>query len=786
MPDTQTTNQDTKNKGFNTGVFQRLTHDSASRHVTGEAVYIDDMSELDGTLHVQVGLSTRAHAKILEMNLEAVKNAPGVIAVLTASDVTGVNDFGHACVGDDRVFADGIVEFYGQAIFCVAAETYAAGRAAVRLAEIKYENLVPVLSIENALATKSYVAPEKMLEQGDARFILGTAKNRLKGSVSCGGQEHFYLEPQVSLAIPKEEGDVHVYCATQDPSAVQHLLARVIGKPANSVTVEVRRMGGGFGGKETLPTQFASIAALTALKTGRPAKCRLDRDDDMLITGKRHGMQFKYDVGFDDTGRIQAIDFQILADSGYSQDQSPQIIQRAMFHSDGAYYLENAHIEGHPLKTNKCTGCAFRGFGSPQALLGIERVLDEISFYLRKEPLDIRKANLYGQKDRNVSLSGQLIDDNILPRLLEELEESSEYAARRKSVKAFNAESPWVKRGIAFMPLKFGVGFSSKFLNQAGALIHIYQDGSIHLNHGGTEMGQGLYVKVAQIVAEEFNVDIDTIKITSTVTDKVPNTTSTAASSGTDMNGAAAQIAAQEIKGRLIEFAAEHYKVDANRIVFEQGKVKIGNISVSFPELVNEAYMNLVSLSATGYYKNPDIGVDPLTNNGRPYHYNVYSGAVVEVAIDTLTGESKVLRIDILHDAGKSLNPAIDIGQIEGGFVQGMGWLTCEELVWNENGALTTHAPSTYKIPVSSDCPENFRVKLIEWNENTQETVYRSKAIGEPPLNLAVSVFNAITDAVSSVAEYRYCPDLNAPATPEAILMACEDLRDRIRRDQPG
>lgn len=784
MNDDQPVNIDSEFSAIQGGVTQAIEHDSATKHVTGKAVYVDDLPEPRDLLHVQLGLSERAHARIVGLNLDAVKSAPGVFRVFTAADVDGSNDFGHGGHEDDRVFAEGIVEFHGQAIFGVAADSFASARAAARLAEVEYEALEEILNIDQALEKESYISPPLLLQQGDASQALEQSRNRLQGQVRCGGQEHFYLEPQVSMALPKEDGDVHVYCATQDPGAVQHLVARVLGKPAHAVTVEVRRMGGAFGGKETVATQFAAIAAVVTAKTGRPAKCRLDRDDDMAMTGKRHGFRFDYDVGFDDAGLIDGMTMQVAAHAGYSEDQSPYILQRAMYHCDGAYYFDNATIKGFACKTNTCTSCAFRGFGSPQALLAVERVMDEIAFYLGKDPLQIRKLNLYGETERNTTPYGWKIRDNILPRMIEELEASSDYQVRRKSIREFNDQSDWIKKGFALMPLKYSVGFTATFLNQAGALIHIYQDGSIHLNHGGTEMGQGLYQKVAQVVAQEFQVDISEIRITSTVTDKVPNTTATAASSGSDMNGAAAQIAARTIKKRLIGFAAKSFEVEPAQVVFCAGRVKAGDHDVSFKELVHDAYMNLVSLSATGFYSNPDIGVDAKTLKGRPYHYSAYGVAAVEVAIDLLTGESKMLRFDLLHDVGNSLNPAIDLGQLEGGFVQGMGWLTSEELVWSGDGKLQTHAPSTYKIPVCGDCPEDFRMRLVDWNANVENTVFRSKAIGEPPFNLAVSVFNAITDALASVAGYKHCPRLNAPATPEEILRVAGEMQSLARSSE--
>lgn len=765
------------------GVHQRISHDSAFKHVTGRAQYVDDLPEPRDLLHVFIAQSQRAHARLLKLDVEAVRRAPGVAAVLTAADIPGENDFGHARCGDEPVFAGDSVVYFGQPIFAVAADTVVNAREAARLAVVEYEDLEAILTVEQAMARRSFLGEPMQLLQGDWEAALSAAPHRAKGSVNVGGQEHFYLEGQVSLALIREDGDVHIHCATQDPSSVQHMVARVLGRDANAVTIEVRRMGGAFGGKETGATQFAAIAALVAVQTRRPAKVRLDRDDDMVMTGKRHDFRFDYDVGFDDDGRILGIDIVLMERAGYSHDQSRPVLQRAIYNCDNAYFLPAARLTGYPCRTNSQSNTAFRGFGSPQGNLVIERVMDEIAYALGKPPLDVRMANLYGQTERNVTPYDWVIEDNILPRIIDEAMEVSDFAARRRDAVAFNGRSRIVKRGVALMPLKYPVGFSARFLNQAGALVHIYQDGSIHLNHGGTEMGQGLFIKVAQIVAEEFQVDVERIKITATVTDKVPNTTATAASSGTDMNGAAAQIAARAIKERLVDFAADHYKVGKEQIAFGPNKVRVGNQLMAFDALVKQAYENLISLSAFGYYRNPDIYVDPVTMKGRAYHYCCYGAAVVEVAIDTLTGENRVLRVDIVHDVGKSLNPAIDMGQLEGGFIQGMGWVTSEELVWDERGRLRTHAPSTYKIPVCSDRPKVLNMRLADWSRNRENTVYRSKAIGEPPFNLAISVFNAITDAVASVGDYRYCPDLDAPATPERILSACDALLRRLAEE---
>ncbi len=766
------------------GVHRRLIHESAAKHVNGEAVYVDDIREPYGTLHLAPGLSGKAHAQIKSIDIERLRSQPGVVDVLTFTDVPASNDFGHARRGDDKVITGDIVDYEGQCVFAIVAETYVQARAAAAIEAVEYEDLDPILSIDQAMAAKSFLCEPRLLERGDSVAALKSATHFLEGRVCCGGQEHFYLEPQVSMAVPQEDDNVLVYCATQDPSAVQHLLAHVLGVPASNVTIETRRMGGGFGGKETGATVWAALAAIAAKKLDRPVKCRLDRDDDMIASGKRHAFQFDYKVGFDDTGMLEAVEYSVAANCGYSEDQSLAILDRAIYHMDGAYYLPNVTIHGYPCRTNICSGMAYRGFGSPQALYAAERVMDAIAHDLQLDPLTVRRRNMYdamGTKGtRGVSHFDWPISDFILPRIVDELEASSNYATRRQEVRDFNTNSPYLKRGIALLPMKYGVGFSAHFLNQAGALIHIYQDGSVSLNHGGTEMGQGLYVKVAQVVAEELQIDVDRIRITSTTTDKVPNTTATAASSGTDMNGAAAQNAARILRGRLTEFAATRHNVDRAQVEFSNNTVRVGNQVLSFEELVHDAYMNLVQLSAAGFYKNECIDLDPDTMKGRPYHYNCYGAAVVEVEIDTMTGENRVCRVDILHDVGKSLNPAIDLGQLEGGFVQGMGWLTTEELVWDGHGRLRTHAPSTYKIPACSDRPAVMNMELVDWSHNREDTVYRSKAIGEPPFNLANSVFNAYVDAVSSVADYKILPDLDAPATPEKILTACDGLRHKV------
>jgi xanthine dehydrogenase large subunit len=768
------------------GVHRALAHDSAAKHVAGEAIYVDDITEPQGLLHLYAGKATRAHARVRRLDLAQVRRAPGVVAVLTAADVPGVNDVSPIGAGDDPVFAGEQVQFHGQVLFAVAAESFALARAAAKLAVIEYEDLPAILTIEAALAAKSYVLEPHVMRRGDAKAAIAAAPHRLAGRLHIGGQDHFYLEGQVSLALPMEDGDVLVHCSTQHPSEVQHNLARVLGRPDHAVTVEVRRMGGGFGGKETQAAQWAAIAALTAVRTGRPAKFRLERDDDMVMTGKRHAFLIEYEVGFDSEGRILGIEFMQAARCGYSADLSGAIADRAMFHADNGYYLGNATIASFRCKTNTVSDTAFRGFGGPQGMIGIEHVIDAVARHLGKDPLTVRKLNLYGKSGRDVTPYHQTVEDNVLPEIIAELEATADYAKRRAAVVAYNAASPILKKGLALTPVKFGISFTTSHLNQAGALLHVYTDGSVHLNHGGTEMGQGLFIKVAQVVAEELQVDLDRVKITATNTGKVPNTSATAASSGSDLNGMAAQAAARTIKQRLIDFAATHYGVPSSEVEFHPNRVRIGDQEIPFPALVKQAYLARVSLSATGYYATPKIHYDRATARGRPFYYFAYGAAVSEVLVDTLTGEYMVTRVDILHDAGKSLNPAIDLGQVEGGFIQGMGWLTSEELWWDDSGRLRTHAPSTYKIPTCGDRPADFRMRLLAGNENREPTIFRSKAVGEPPLMLAISVYRALSDAVASVADYRALPALDAPATPERVLFAVDEIRSRKPADGPA
>jgi xanthine dehydrogenase large subunit len=749
-------------------VGQPYAHDSARKHVQGAAQYIDDLPEPAGTLHIALGLSPVASGVIRRLDLSAVQAAPGVVATITAADVPGKNDISPSA-GDEPAFAQERVLYHQQPLFAVAATSRQAARLAARLAVIEIDAEPPVVSAKDALAAGRRVQPDYAFTRGDPASALARSAERLSGTFEIGGQEHFYLEGQIAMAVPREDGDMHVLSSTQHPTEVQHVTARVLGVPDHSVVAEVRRMGGGFGGKESQATQWAAIAALAAHKTGRPCKLRLDRDEDMAITGKRHDFHVAYDVGYRPDGVIEALQITYAGRAGCSLDLSQGVIDRTMFHADNTYFLPEVTIDTRRLRTDTVSNTAFRGFGGPQGMLGMERVIDRIAWATGKDPLDVRKANLY-RAGADVTPYGQTVDDGIALPLIERLEATSRYRARRAEIAQQNARSRILKRGLALTPVKFGISFTLTQLNQAGALVHVYQDGSIMLNHGGTEMGQGLFVKVAQVVADEFGVSLERVKITSTTTDKVPNTAPTAASAGSDLNGMAALQAARTIRTRLAEFAAETFSVPLSQVVFADGWVRAGAHAVPFAELTKRAVAARISLSSTGFYRTPDIVWDRARGLGRPFYYFAYGAACSEVVVDTLTGEHRVLAVDILHDVGRSLNPAIDIGQIEGGFVQGMGWLTTEELVYDKEGRLRTHAPSTYKIPVASDVPAHFRVDLWE-APNRAETIYRSKAVGEPPVMLAISVFAAIADAIHSLAPGSAVP-LDAPATPEAVLKA--------------
>ena len=759
-----------------TGVGRSVKHDSAPKHVSGEAVYVDDRLEFPNQLHVYARMSERAHARIVRIDTSPCYQIPGVAIAITKDDVPGQLDIGPVVAGDP-LLADGKVEFIGQPVIAVAADSLETARKAAMAAIIEYEDLEPVLDVVEALHKKHFVLDSHTHKRGDSATALASAPRRLQGSLHIGGQEHFYLETQVSSVMPTEDGGMIVYTSTQNPTEVQKLVAEVLGVPMNKIVIDMRRMGGGFGGKETQAAGPACLCAVIAHLTGRPTKMRLPRMEDMTMTGKRHPFYVEYDVGFDDDGLLHGIEIDLAGNCGYSPDLSGSIVDRAMFHSDNAYYLGDATINGHRCKTNLASNTAYRGFGGPQGMVAIEEIMDAVARELGKDPLEVRKRNYYGKTERNVTHYYQTVEHNMLEEMTAELEASSDYAKRREDIRAFNARSPILKKGLALTPVKFGISFTASFLNQAGALVHIYTDGSIHLNHGGTEMGQGLNTKVAQVVAEVFQVDIERIQITATNTDKVPNTSPTAASSGADLNGKAAQNAAQTIKQRLVEFAARKWQIFEEDVEFKNGQVRLRDHYISFEELIQQAYFGQVSLSSTGFYRTPKIYYDRSQARGRPFYYFAYGAACSEVIVDTLTGEYKMLRSDILHDVGASLNPAIDIGQVEGAFIQGMGWLTTEELVWNAKGKLETCGPASYKIPAVADMPLDLRVKLVENRKNPEDTVFHSKAVGEPPFMLGISVWCAIKDAVASLADYRAQPQIDAPATPERVLWGVEQMR---------
>ena len=754
-------------------VGKALPHDSAHLHVCGTAAYTDDLPEPRDLLHVAVGLSDRAHARIRSIDLSAVRATPGITDICLAADIPGENNCGPV-VKDEPILATDVAEFAGQPLFAVAADTVAAARKAAKLAEVEYEDLETIIDPLSALEQGSFVLPTETLNRGDADAALDDSPYRIGGRLVLGGQEQFYLEGQIAMVLPQEDHGLLVYSSTQYPDEVQRLVARATGLSAKDVVCTCRRMGGAFGGKETQAATVACIAAVMAIRTGRACKLRLDRDVDMVMTGKRHDFVIDYKAGFDGTGRIRGLEFTFVSRCGISADLSGPVNDRTMFHCDNAYFLENLRIVSHRCRTNTVSNTAFRGFGGPQGMYAIEHVIDDIARTLELDPLTVRRRNFYGIQDRNITHYGQKIEDNVIRHIVDRLETDADYARRRDEIREFNASSSVMKRGIALTPVKFGIAFTTTHLNQAGALIHVYRDGTVHLNHGGTEMGQGLFIKVAQVVADELGVSIDRIRLNASDTAKIPNASATAASSGSDLNGMAAKIAAAKIRARLTEFAAHRFGVPESTVDFQENVVLAGTRTLAFSHLVERAWLDRVKLWASGFYRTPRIRYDRKTFSGRPFLYFAYGAAVSEVVVDTLTGEYRILRVDILHDCGDSLNPAVDLGQIEGGFVQGAGWLTSEELWWNESGELMTHAPSTYKIPACSDLAPDFRVRFLENAANREDTIYRSKAVGEPPLMLAISVFHAIRDAIAS--DIRPLPKLCAPATPEAVLRAVEGL----------
>jgi xanthine dehydrogenase large subunit len=725
-----------------------------------------------------------AHASIRQMDLKAALGAAGVAAVVGAKDIPGKNDIAPIVPGEP-LFPEQIITHAGQPLAAIAAETEDQARAAARLIVVDFEPLPPILDVADALEKKSFLTAPMTCARGDVARGLLQSPHRLHGEFRVGGQEHFYLEGQVCLTVPGEDGDFNVYSSTQHPTEVQHICSRLLGTEFNKINVHVRRMGGGFGGKESNASWVAGVAALLAHKTGRPVKLRLPRETDMIATGKRHGFLIRYEVGFGDDGRLIALDVLMAANGGSTLDHTGAVVTRALTHIDNCYWIPHFRAVGYCCRTNTVSNTAFRGYGGPQGVMVMEDVIERIAQHVRRTPEDVRSANFYGERTGEVTPYGQFVKDNLIEQCVVQVMRDGEWTERRQAIARFNRDSPIIKRGLGCFPLKYGISFTKAHLNQAGAFINIYADGSIRLNHGGTEMGQGLFVKVAQVVAEVFNVDIDRIAITATSTTEVPNTSPTAGSTGSDLNGWAAHDAASTLKRRMTEFAAQYFATRPDKIVFCDNHIHIGapdsNRVLEFGELAKLCWLGRVSLSATGFYKTPDIHWDQQAMKGEPYYYFSYGAATAEVAVDTLTGEARVLRADLVQDCGRSLNPAIDLGQIEGGFVQGLGWLTNEELWWDGDGRLRTAGPSTYKIPGSRDVPPRFNVRILEGAPRRAASVYGSKGIGEPPIHLATAVWNALKDAIASIADHQFAVPLDAPATPERILAAINFMHSQQR-----
>ena len=762
-----------------------LHHDSAIKHVTGESVYVNDIPLHNQLLLGKVVFSKQAHAKIKKLNIKKALKVKGVHTILTAKDIPGENQMGPV-VHDELCLAEKEVTFIGQAVALIAAENENALCEAEKLIQIEYEPLDAILDIETAIEKNNLIAPPRKIERGNVDEVLQTSPHLIKGELKTGGQEHWYLETQTALVVPGEGKEIVVHASSQNPTETQAIVAEVLGIQKNEVEVEVKRMGGGFGGKETQGNHVAAWASLLANATKRPVKIHLFRDDDQIMTGKRHRYFSKYEIGFDDEGQILAYKVELNADAGSATDLSMAILERATLHADNSYYLPNVQIIGKAYKTNLPSNTAYRGFGGPQGMAVIENAIDKIARFLHKEPTEIRSKNFYKHENNFHTPYGQKVENNRLYAMFERLIESSEYYKRRKEIDAFNNKNKFFKKGIALTPVKFGISFTTSFLNQAGALVNIYTDGTVLVNHGGTEMGQGLHTKMLQVASAELGVSPDKVKVNATNTSKVPNTSPTAASSGSDINGMAVKNAIDTIKSRLLEVAVSELekkyslKTSKENIVFENNFIfdkENPEQKISFSELVNTAYIKQVSLSSTGYYRTPGIYFDREKGQGIPFYYFAYGMSVSEVEIDVLTGQHKLLRTDILHDVGDSLNEGLDIGQIEGGFVQGMGWVTTEELKWDKNGNLLTHSPDTYKIPTVNDIPVDFRIELLKDVPN-EGTIRKSKAVGEPPFMHAFSVWLAIKDAISAVKNHEVEPEFSLPATAEQILMSIEKLKN--------
>lgn len=759
-------------------VGQSSFHESAKAQVLGAAPYLDDVTELRGTLYAAPILSTVAHGTLHGMDCTDAQAMPGVHGVVLAADIPGdpiLAAFGH----DEPIFALDKVWHVGQVMGLVVADSVMAARRAARKVKADITPLPAVLDTATAIAQQNFVLPPVHVRRGDADAGLARATHRLQGTLEVGGQEHFYLEGQIAYVIPQEQNQWLVHSSTQHPGEVQEWVAHALGIGAHAVTVQCRRMGGGFGGKETQAGHLAVWSALAARKFGCPIKLRLDRDDDFMVTGKRHPFSYEWDVGFDAQGLITGLKLQMAAHCGFSADLSGPVADRAIFHADNAYFLSDVSITSYRCKLNTQSHTAFRGFGGPQGVIVIETIMGDIARTLGLDALAVRQRNYYDadeQSGRATTHYQMAVEDNILQPMTQKLELSAHYQQRLAAISDWNAKNTVLQRGLAVTPVKFGISFTATLFNQAGALVHVYTDGSVQVNHGGTEMGQGLNTKVAQIVADELGVPLAQVQVTASDTSKVPNASATAASSGTDLNGRAAQYAAQKVRSNLAAFVAGLDHCGAGAVTFSGGKIHTPTGARDFNTVVKEAYANRIQLWSDGFYRTPKIHYDKTTLTGRPFYYFAYGVACTEVAIDTLTGESKVLAIDVLYDAGKSINPAIDIGQVEGGFIQGMGWLTTEQLVWNDKGVLTTHAPSTYKIPATGDIPEHFKVQLYQ-EPNREDNVGGSKAVGEPPFMLAISVYEALRHAIASARDQQGktgVVQLQAPATAEHVLQALQ------------
>ncbi|WP_222264061.1 xanthine dehydrogenase molybdopterin binding subunit [Modestobacter marinus] len=766
---------------INPVVGTAVPHESAALHVTGEALYTDDLAyRTKDVLHAHPVQALRAHARITGLRTEPALQVPGVVRVLTAADVPGVNDAG--VKHDEPLFPDEVM-FYGHAVCWVLGETLEAARLGAAAVEVDLEPLPSLITVREAIDAGSFQGGQPTLERGDVEAGLDGSAHVFSGEFEFAGQEHFYLETHCALALVDENGQVFVQSSTQHPSETQEIVAHVLGLTNSEVTVQCLRMGGGFGGKEMQPHGLAAIAALGATLTGRPVRLRLNRSQDISMTGKRHGFHARWRVGFDDDGRLQALDATLTSDGGWSLDLSEPVLARALCHIDNAYWIPNVRVNGRIAKTNKTSQTAFRGFGGPQGMLVIEDVLGRCAPLLGQDAATLRSRNLY-TAGQTTPYGQPVRHPERLAVAWRQVLDSSDFAARTQEVAAFNDAHADTKRGLAITPVKFGISFNLTAFNQGGALVHVYKDGSVLINHGGTEMGQGLHTKMLQVAATTLGVPLERVRLAPTRTDKVPNTSATAASSGADLNGAAIKNACEQIRERLAQVAAERLGVAPADVRFADGQARgiaFASEPVPWDELVKLAYFQRVQLWAAGFYRTEGLHWDSSTMRGEPFKYFAYGVAAAEVEVDGYTGAYHVRRVDIVHDVGDTLSPLVDIGQIEGGFVQGVGWLTLEDLRWDEGqgvtrGRLATAAASTYKLPSFSEMPEVFNVTLLT-NATEEGAVYGSKAVGEPPLMLAFSVREALRQAAAAFGPAGTGVDLASPATPEAVFWAIQRAR---------